>query len=66
MRFTCSLIVRLEVPLKSARMRQYDGYYYLIYAGRTEGQAFARRGWNQLGLARSSDLMHWSPAGRTQ
>jgi hypothetical protein len=48
------------------KARQEDGYYYLIYAGRTEGQAFARRGWNQLGLARSTDLIHWSPAGQTQ
>lgn len=44
--------------------RQYDGYYHLIYAGRTEGETFARRGWNRLGLARSKDLVHWSAAGR--
>ena len=44
--------------------RQYDGYYYLIYVGRTEGKTFARRGWNQLGLARSKDLVHWSAAGQ--
>ena len=46
--------------------RQYDGYYYLIYAGRTEGKTFARRGWNRLALARSNDLIHWSAAGQTQ
>ena len=43
--------------------RQYDGYYYLIYGGRTEGKTFAGRGWNQLGLSRSKDLIHWSAAG---
>ena len=46
--------------------RQYDGYYYLIYAGRTEGSSFAKRGWNQLGLARSKDLVHWVAAGQMQ
>ena len=44
--------------------RKYDGYYYLIYGGRTEGKTYARRGWNQLGLARSKDLIHWSVPGR--
>ncbi|MGA3225692.1 MAG: hypothetical protein ABSC65_18140 [Acidobacteriaceae bacterium] len=43
--------------------RQYDGYYYLIYGGRTEGKTFAGRGWNQLGLSRSKDLIHWSASG---
>jgi hypothetical protein len=43
--------------------RQYDGYYYLIYAGHTEGVTYANRGWNQLGLARSKDLVHWSVPG---
>jgi hypothetical protein len=40
--------------------RKYDGYYYLIYAGRNEGQTYAKRGWNQIALARSKDLIHWS------
>ncbi len=44
--------------------RKYDGYYYLVYGGRTEGHTYARRGWNQLGLARSKDLIHWSVPGR--
>ena len=43
--------------------RQYDGYYYLIYGGRMEGKTFAGRGWNQLGLSRSRDLIQWSAAG---
>jgi hypothetical protein len=46
--------------------RKYDGYYYLIYAGQTEGETYARRGWNQIGLARSKDLIHWSVPGQTQ
>jgi hypothetical protein len=43
--------------------RNYDGYYYLIYAGRAEGQTYLRRGWNQIALARSKDLIHWSIPG---
>ncbi|MBN9614393.1 MAG: hypothetical protein BGO25_00165 [Acidobacteriales bacterium 59-55] len=46
--------------------RQYDGYYYLIYAGHTEGETYARRGWNRLGLARSKDLIHWSVPGASR
>ncbi len=44
--------------------RKYDGYYYLIYAGRNEGQTYAKRGWNQIALARSKDLIHWSVPGK--
>jgi hypothetical protein len=53
--------------------RQHDGYFYLIYAGKSEeradefcGLASRRpwpRGWNKLGLARSRDLVNWHPAG---
>lgn len=43
--------------------RQYDGYFYLIYAGRNENKSYLHRGWNRLGLARSKDLIHWVPAG---
>jgi hypothetical protein len=46
--------------------RLFDGYYYLIYAGNTEGESYSGRGWNRLGLARSKDLIHWSAAGKTQ
>jgi len=46
--------------------RKYDGYYYLIYAGRNDGVQYARRGWNQIGLARSKDLIHWSVPGQSQ
>jgi hypothetical protein len=46
--------------------RRYDGYYYLIYGGRTEGKSYAGRGWNQLGLARSKDLIHWFAPGQQE
>jgi hypothetical protein len=46
--------------------RKFDGYYYLIYAGRTEDQSYLGRGWNQIGLARSKDLIHWSVPGEEQ
>lgn len=42
-----------------ADWRRQDGYYYLIYAGTTEGVSHARRGDNRLGLARSRDLIRW-------
>lgn len=38
---------------------QYDGYFYLLYAGSTERNDFAGRGHNRLGLARSKDLVTW-------
>ncbi|MEQ8704828.1 MAG: hypothetical protein RIC19_12955 [Phaeodactylibacter sp.] len=43
--------------------RAYDGYYYMIYAGRTENKTHAKRGDNKLGLARSRDLVNWDIAG---
>lgn len=43
--------------------RSYDGYFYLIYAGRNDTKSYLGRGWNRLGLARSKDLIHWAPAG---
>lgn len=43
--------------------RKYDGYFYLIYGGRSEGKTYLHRGWNRLGLARSKDLVHWKAAG---
>lgn len=46
--------------------RSYSGYYYLIYAGVTERTSYAGRGRNQLGLARSKDLIHWEVPGGTQ
>lgn len=42
-----------------ADWRDRDGYFYCIYAGRTEGETHSRRGDNKLGLARSRDLLHW-------
>jgi predicted GH43/DUF377 family glycosyl hydrolase len=42
---------------------EYDGWYYMIYAGRTQGNTHARRGDNRLGLARSRDLVNWEKPG---
>jgi hypothetical protein len=42
-----------------ADFTEYDGYFYLLYAGNTEKKTFKRRGHNRLGLARSRDLTHW-------
>jgi len=42
-----------------ADWRDKDGFFYLLYAGTTEGHSHARRGDNRLGLARSRDLLHW-------
>ncbi|HET6285101.1 MAG TPA: family 43 glycosylhydrolase [Polyangia bacterium] len=44
--------------------RARDGYFYLVYAGRTEGTSHAGRGDNKLGLSRSKDLKSWSAAGK--
>lgn len=43
---------------------EIDGFWYMLYAGRTEGASFLRRGNNKLGISRSKDLANWSPAGR--
>ena len=37
-----------------------DGYYYYIYAGRTENKSHLGRGDNKLGITRSRDLKIWS------
>jgi len=57
-------------------LRKYDGYFYLLYAGKSEfrnsdfvGPGTSRpwaRGWNRLGLARSSDLLHWETPGTAE
>jgi hypothetical protein len=44
-------------------LTEVDGYYYLLYAGRTEGASYLKRGNNKLGLSRSKDLVTWFPAG---
>jgi hypothetical protein len=41
----------------------HDGYYYLFYAGRTEGDSHIGRGDNKFGVSRSRDLKTWVPAG---
>jgi len=43
--------------------RGHDGYFYLFYAGRTEGHSHAGRGDNRLGVARSRDLVRWQVPG---
>ncbi|MCG8373886.1 MAG: hypothetical protein MI700_10150 [Balneolales bacterium] len=43
--------------------RKYDGYFYYLYAGRTEGESHAGRGNQKLALARSKDLMTWETSG---
>jgi hypothetical protein len=47
-----------------ADQRASDGFFYLFYAGRTEGTTHAGRGDNKLGVSRSTDLMLWKPAGQ--
>lgn len=47
-----------------ADWRAYDGYFTMIYAGRTQGVSHKRRGDNRLGLARSLDLIHWQVPGQ--
>lgn len=42
-----------------ADWRSQDGYFYLLYAGRTESQTHLGRGDNRLGLARSPNLKEW-------
>ncbi len=63
---------RLKVPVEAfntkhpanaaylADWREYDGYYYLLYAGKTHSKTHAGRGNNKLALARSKDLINWS------
>jgi len=46
--------------------RSTDGYYYLLYAGSTELTQFGGWGHARIGIARSTDLVHWEapPAAR--
>lgn len=44
--------------------RKLDGYFYVLYAGRTEGISHNRRGDNKLALARSKDLINWEIPGK--
>jgi hypothetical protein len=41
--------------------RASDGFFYLLYAGSTDIASFNGRGHAKLGLARSTDLVHWEP-----
>lgn len=61
----------LDIPVESFNTRSHanapflvdwrdrDGYFYLLYAGSTEGNTHAGRGDNKLGLARSHNLVSW-------
>lgn len=43
--------------------RIHDGFFYMLYAGKTEGISHDRRGDNKLALARSKDLINWEVPG---
>jgi hypothetical protein len=47
-----------------ADWRDKDGFFYLLYAGRTEDRSHAGRGDNKLGLSRSTDLINWFIPGK--
>jgi hypothetical protein len=42
-----------------ADWREHDGYFYCIYAGRSENKSYLGRGDNKIALARSKDLVQW-------
>ena len=46
-----------------ADWRENDGYFYLLYAGKTEGKTHLKRGDNKLGVSRSKNLKDWSAPG---
>ena len=43
--------------------RAADGYYYATYAGSDELTAFDGWGHAEIGIARSTDLVHWQVPG---
>ena len=46
-----------------ADWREYDGHYYLFYAGSNDGESFDRRGHGKIGVVRSTGLRDWLVAG---
>ena len=53
-------------PANSAYLcnaRAADGYYYLVYAGSNELTQFGGWGHASIGIARSTDLVHWQIPG---
>jgi len=44
--------------------RATDGYYYLVYAGSSELTQFGGWGHAMIGIARSTDLLHWQVPGQ--
>lgn len=49
-----------------ADWRAFDGYFYLIYAGRTEGESHKGRGNNKLAFMRSADMKKWELPGKVK
>ncbi|MEO1022773.1 MAG: hypothetical protein AAFW89_09520 [Bacteroidota bacterium] len=47
-----------------ADWRSFDGYFYYLYAGRTEGESHAGRGNQKLALIRSQNLEDWVIPGQ--
>lgn len=43
--------------------REYDGYFYLFYAGTNDWLKFEERGHCKIGVARSKDLVQWHLPG---
>ncbi|MDP8224840.1 MAG: hypothetical protein P9L99_15885 [Candidatus Lernaella stagnicola] len=43
--------------------REYDGYFYLFYAGANDSASFQGRGHGKIGVARSADLVEWKLPG---
>jgi len=43
--------------------RAADGYYYITYSGSDELTQFGGWGHAEIGIARSTDLVHWSTPG---
>jgi hypothetical protein len=44
--------------------REYDGYFYLFYAGADDSDSFAGRGHGKIGVIRSRDLITWELPGK--
>ncbi|MFO8056409.1 MAG: GH92 family glycosyl hydrolase [bacterium] len=66
---------RLEVPYEDwnqvmhanssylCDFREYDGHFYLFYAGSNDSESFQGRGHGKIGVARSRDLITWDTPG---
>lgn len=45
--------------------REYDGWFYLFYAGMNDNTSFQGRGHGKIGVVRSKDLVDWKLPGDT-